>query len=137
VEIRPYRETDVPAVLALWREVFPNAPAHNVPSDDIRRKLRVQRELFLVAVEGDALVGVAMAGYDGHRGGVYYLAVDPQRRRQGIGSALMRHAETAMAELGCPKVNIMVRTSNADVLPFYERLGYEGQDIITVGKRLE
>ncbi|MBC8450460.1 MAG: GNAT family acetyltransferase [Chloroflexi bacterium] len=117
IEIRPYVEADEPAVVALWREVFPHAPAWNDPAADIRRKLAVQRELFLVASRGSHIVGTAMGGYDGHRGWVYYVVVSPRHRRQGIGTALMNGVEERLAEMGCPKVNLQVRASNEEPAP--------------------
>jgi ribosomal protein S18 acetylase RimI-like enzyme len=137
MKIRPYRESDEAAVTALWREVFPKAPAWNVPEDDIRRKLTVQRELFLVAAVGSEIVGTTMAGYDGHRGWVYYVVVSPRHRRQGIGTALMKRAEEALAQLGCPKVNLQVRASNEQVVAFYNTLGYQVEERVSMGKRLK
>jgi len=78
IQIRPYSESDEAAVAALWRQVFPGSPSWNHPETDIQRKLSVQRELFLVAALGSAIVGTAMAGYDGHRGWVYYVAVSSE-----------------------------------------------------------
>lgn len=137
IEIRPYLESDEVAVATLWREVFPGAPAWNHPETDIRRKLSVQRELFLVAILGSEIVGTAMAGYDGHRGWVYYVAVSPGHRRQGVGTALMRSVEQRLAGLGCPKLNLQVRASNHQVVSFYERLGYEVEERVSMGKRLK
>jgi ribosomal protein S18 acetylase RimI-like enzyme len=137
VTIRPYRPEDEPAVVALWRRIFPDAPAHNVPELDIRRKMRVQPELFLLAVEGARLVGTAMGGYDGHRGWVYYLAVLPEHRRRGVGRALLRRLETELAARGCPKINLQVRSTNRPAADFYRCLGYELEDRISMGKRLE
>lgn len=134
--IRPYRQLDGPAVAALWREVFPDSPSWNHPETDIRRKLVVQRELFLVAVNRTELLGTAMAGYDGHRGWVYYVAVSPRHRRQGIGTALMRSVEERLAALGCPKLNLQIRASNEDVISFYQSLGYDVEDRVSMGKRL-
>jgi ribosomal protein S18 acetylase RimI-like enzyme len=136
IEIRPYIESDEATVVALWREVFPNSPAWNHPETDIRRKLAVQRELFLVATLDAKLVGTVMAGYDGHRGWVYYLVVSPRHRRQGIGAALMRAVEERLARLGCPKLNLQVRATNSQVVAFYEKLGYEVEARISMGKRL-
>jgi ribosomal protein S18 acetylase RimI-like enzyme len=136
VVIRPYDEGDEGAVAALWREVFPGAPAHNVPEEDIARKLDVQRELFLVATAGGEVVGTAMAGYDGHRGWVYTVAVKPARRRQGIGTALMAEAEARLGRLGCGKVNLQVRAANEGAVAFYRRLGYEVEERVSMGKRL-
>jgi ribosomal protein S18 acetylase RimI-like enzyme len=137
LQIRPYCEADEASVAALWREAFPNAPAHNVPEEDIRRKLSVQKDLLLVALMDSRIVGTAMAGYDGHRGWVYYLAVSPAHRRRGIGTALMRHAEQALTAMGCPKLNLMVRGSNKEVLAFYEQLGYAADDVVTLSRRLK
>jgi ribosomal protein S18 acetylase RimI-like enzyme len=136
MEIRPYLESDEAAVAELWREVFAEAPAWNVPAADIGRKLAVQRELFLVATVGSEVVGTAMAGYDGHRGWVYYVAVRPRYRRQGIGTALMERVEAGVARLGCPKINLQVRASNEGVVSFYEKLGYQVEERISMGKRL-
>ncbi len=122
---------------ALWREVFADAPAHNVPEEDIRRKLAVQRDLFFVAEEGGEVVGTALAGYDGHRGWVYYVAVKPSRRRRGIGAALMARAEEELAAMGCPKLNLQVRASSREAVAFYERLGYAGEERVSMGKRLK
>jgi ribosomal protein S18 acetylase RimI-like enzyme len=136
IDIRPYELEDEEDVVALWREVFPDAPAHNDPYKDIRYKLQVQPELFFVALDGGWLVGTAMAGFDGHRGWVYYVAVHPDHRRKGIGSALMKRVELALGEMGCPKLNLQIRTANADVQAFYESLGYQVEDRISMGKRL-
>lgn len=136
MKIRPYTASDRQAVAALWREVYPDAPAHNHPETDIQRKLAVQRELFFVATEGPELVGTAMAGYDGHRGWVYYVVVSPRHRRQGIGTALMAQVEEGLAGLGCPKLNLQVRATNYEVVRFYEKLGYEVEERVSMGKRL-
>jgi ribosomal protein S18 acetylase RimI-like enzyme len=136
-QIRPYSESDEAAVAELWREVFPGSPSWNHPETDIQRKLSVQRELFLVATLGSDIVGTAMAGYDGHRGWVYYVAVSQRHRRQGIGTALMRNVEQRLASLGCPKLNLQVRASNYEVVSFYEKLGYEAEERISMGKHLE
>ncbi len=134
--IRPYEETDEAAVVDLWQEVFPDAPAWNDPVSDIRLKLTVQPELFFIAVKDRQLVGTAMAGYDGHRGWVYYVVVSPNHRRQGIGSALMGHTEEALREKGCPKLNLQVRASNHEVVAFYRQLGYEIEERVSMAKRL-
>lgn len=136
LEIRPFEDADRDAVIALWREVFPDAPAHNDPARDIDRKLAVQRELFLVATLDGTLIGTAMAGFDGHRGWVYYLAVLPEHRRRGVGTALMRRAEQDLDALGCAKLNLQVRASNAAVVDFYRALGYAIEDRIGMGRLL-
>ena len=136
IEIRPYRRSDEKAVVKLWGEAFPGTPAWNDPEADIERKLKVQRELFLVAVEKDLLVGTAMAGYDGHRGWVYYVAVSPSHRCRGVGRALMQTVENGLAECGCPKLNLQIRSSNHDVRAFYSSLGYKVEDRISMAKLL-
>ena len=137
LSIRPYSEEDEPAVAGLWRQVFPDAPAWNRPTSDIRRKLAVQRELFLVALLDGELVGTAMGSYDGHRGWVYYVAVSEAHRRQGIGSALMKAVEEKLVQIGCPKLNLQVRASNKQVVEFYRKLGYHVEERVSMGKRLE
>ena len=120
LEIRPFRESDLEAVVRLWRVVFPDAPAHNEPVADIRRKLSVQPELFLVAIAGANLVATAMAGFDGHRGWVHYLAVHPEWRRSGIGRAVMAAVEAGLEARGCTKLNLQVRASNPRGVEFYQ-----------------
>jgi ribosomal protein S18 acetylase RimI-like enzyme len=136
MEIRPYRESDEAGVTALWREAFPDTPAHNRPDQDIRRKLAVQRELFLVAVDGDEVVGSAMAGFDGHRGWVYYVAVRVSHRRRGIGAALMQRVEEGLVDIGCSKLNLQVRAGNEEVVAFYRRLGYAVEERVSMAKKL-
>lgn len=133
--IRPFALRDTESVIALWQATGLTRSWNN-PHLDIQRKLTVQPELFLVAVDGHDLVGTVMAGYDGHRGWLYYLAADPKRRGEGIGRDLVSAAEEALLELGCPKVQLMVRPDNQDVLGFYDTLGYERFDTTTTGKRL-
>jgi ribosomal protein S18 acetylase RimI-like enzyme len=137
LHLREFLTSDELEVTALWREVFPDTPPWNDPAEDIRRKLAVQRDLFLVATEADRVVGTVMAGFDGHRGWVYYLAVSPSIRQHGIGRALMDEAERRLLAYGCSKVNLMVRGTNPAVVPFYESLGYRVEDRIAMGKRIQ
>jgi ribosomal protein S18 acetylase RimI-like enzyme len=134
VEIRPYSEADETAVVALWREVFPDSPPWNRPQADIRRKLAIQAEFFYVAAIGSEVVGTAMSGFDGHRGWIYYLAVDPRYRRQGIGTALMQRVERSLQSMGCPKLNLQVRSTNQRVVSFYRKLGYHVERRISMSK---
>ena len=136
MEIRSFQEADREGVVGLWRTVFPDAPARNDPLLDIQRKLSVQPELFLVALLGSTLVGSCMAGFDGHRGWVHLVAVAPGFRRRGVGAALMRRAEALLAEMGCPKLNLQVRVSSPDAVPFYESLGFQVEERISMGKVL-
>ncbi|MEX2119378.1 MAG: GNAT family acetyltransferase [Pirellulales bacterium] len=136
MEIRPYEDADERAVIALWREVLPDRQPHNDPATSIRMKLAVDRELLLVADIDGTVVGTVMGGYDGHRGWVYAVAVQPESQRRGIGSALVRRVEKSLAERGCLKVNLQVRASNAAVIAFYEKLGYTVEQLFSMGKRL-
>ena len=136
MNIRLYQESDTESVSALWHEVFPNNPSHNAPELVISQKLAIQPELFFVAEIDSAIVGTIMAGYDGHRGWLYTVAVSPQYRRLGIGSQLVRHAESAVIAQGCPKINLQVRADNAEVVMFYEKLGYVVEERISMGKLL-
>jgi ribosomal protein S18 acetylase RimI-like enzyme len=137
MEIRPYSESDQDSVVELWSDVFPGPPPWNHPVSDIRRKVALQRDLFLVATVGADLIGTAMAGYDGHRGWVYYVGVSPEHRRQGVGTALMKVVEQGLARLGCPKLNLQVRAHNAQAVSFYRSLGFEIEERVSMGKRLE
>ncbi len=133
--IRPFESGDEPAVVALWQACGLTRPWNN-PHADIARKCTTQAELFLVGVVGHAVVATAMVGYDGHRGWVNYLAVAPGARRQTFGRSLMDEAERLLLARGCPKLNLQVRADNADVIAFYERLGYAQDDVVSLGKRL-
>ena len=136
IDIRPFRDLDHRAVAELWNEVFRDDPPWNAPAEVIRRKCGVQRELFFVAMDGGHVVGTALAGFDGCRGWVHHVAVHPSARRKGIGTRMMRAVERGLAELGCPKVNLQVRPTNAGVIAFYRALGYDVEERISMGKRL-
>lgn len=133
--IRAFEQADGPAVIALWRACALTRP-WNDPARDIARKLSVQRELFLVGLSDGVLMASVMAGYDGHRGWVNYLAVHPDWRRQRHGEALMQAVEQRLLALGCPKLNLQVRSTNTGVLDFYRALGYLQDDVVSLGKRL-
>lgn len=135
VVIRPYLESDEDAVVELWRRCD-LVVAWNDPRTDIHTKLATQRELFVVATLDERLVGTAMGGFDGHRGWVNYVAVEPGLQRGGVGRALMDAIEAELAALGCPKLNLQVRRWNANAVGFYERLGYRVEDNVSMGKRL-
>ena len=135
LDIRPFDLADEDAVVQLWTDCGLVVP-WNDPHRDIQRKLAVQAELFLVGRLEGRIVASAMAGYDGHRGWINYLAVHPQHRRTGIGRRMMLQAESLLRARGCPKINLNVRTSNLAVMAFYERLGYAVDDVACVSKRL-
>lgn len=135
MHIRPYQESDEETVIALWSECGLTRP-WNDPHRDIARKMTEQPELFLVAVDQQEVIATAMIGFDGHRGWVYYLAVAASHRHQSIGRKLMSQAEQLLTERGCPKISLMVRSSNADVIEFYRKLGYAQDDVVILGRRL-
>jgi len=136
MHVRPFEIEDQPKVIALWHESGVSRPS-NDPAKDIPRKLALQRHMFLVGEVDGEIVGSVMAGYDGHRGWIYYLAVAPRVQREGYGRALMEQAEHLLRQAGCPKINILVRTGNEDVIEFYRRVGYTLDDVVSLGKRLE
>ena len=136
MHIRPFHADDQTDVIDLWRRCDLLRP-WNDPHQDIARKLKVNPELFLVGVVDDKIVATVMAGYEGHRGWINYLAVDPDQRRGGLGRAIMAEAERLLAEVGCPKINLQVRSSNAQVIEFYRAIGYGTDDVISMGKRLK
>ncbi|MDP2282935.1 MAG: GNAT family acetyltransferase [Pseudohongiella sp.] len=135
MNIRAFSKTDQSSVIALWNACGLTRPWNN-PAKDIDRKLAVQPELFLVGELDGHIVASAMAGYDGHRGSVYYLAVSPEHQGNGFGQLLMASIERLLTEKGCPKMNILVRSSNARVLGFYDKLGYKPDETVCIGKRL-
>jgi ribosomal protein S18 acetylase RimI-like enzyme len=135
MRIRSYQPADEAAVIALWQACGLTRP-WNDPKRDIARKLTTQPELFLVGTVDDAVMASAMVGYDGHRGWVYYLAVEAAHRDGGHGRTLMQEAERLLIERGCPKINLLVRSSNAQVIEFYRKLGYAQDDVVSLGRRL-
>jgi ribosomal protein S18 acetylase RimI-like enzyme len=135
LSLRPFQPKDEDAAIRLWKDCGLVAP-QNDPHQDIARKLKVQPELFLVALAGNEVIGTVMAGYEGHRGWINYLAVAPGRRKTGLGRRLMEEAETRLRALGCPKINLQVRETNADARAFYERIGYRQDPVTSYGKRL-
>ena len=136
MQVRGYQDSDEASVVRLWTECGLVRP-WNDPRKDIRRKLAVRPDLFLVGELDGTVVGTVMAGYDGHRGWVNYLGVDPACRRQGLGRALMAEAERLLRQAGCPKINLQVRTGNTDAIEFYRRIGFAIDDVVSLGKRLE
>jgi ribosomal protein S18 acetylase RimI-like enzyme len=134
--VRIFRDHDEPAVVALWRAVFQSGPPRNDPRAIIAHKRRVQAELFLVGEVDGGVVATVLAGYDGHRGWVYHVAVAPGVRRRGYGRAMMAAAEERLRALGCAKLNLQINRSNAEVVAFYESLAYTVEDRVSMGKPL-
>jgi ribosomal protein S18 acetylase RimI-like enzyme len=135
MEIRRYQDSDKTSVVRLWEECDLVRP-WNDPDKDIERKLSVQPEMFLVGLLDGNLIASVMAGFDGHRGWVNYLAVAARFRGRGFGRALMQFVENELKGMGCPKLNVQIRSTNAAVISFYERLGYAEDKTVSLGKRL-
>ena len=136
LHIRPFRDGDEAGVIALWESCH-LVVSHNDPRKDIRRKLRVNPEWFLVGELDGALVATCMAGYEGHRGWINYLAVAPYLQRQRIASQMMEKAERLLRQAGCPKINLQIRSTNLHVIEFYKSIGFKIDDVTCMGKLLE
>ncbi|HEY2104159.1 MAG TPA: GNAT family acetyltransferase [Candidatus Binataceae bacterium] len=135
--IRLFMRSDTAQVTSLWLAVFPDDPPWNAPAGIIEHKSAAQPDLFWVGILGSRIAATVMAGYDGNRGWIYHLAVAPDLRRNGIGRAMMAAAEARLRTLGCPKINLQVRASNADTVRFYQALGWATEERISMGKRLD
>ena len=135
MDIRNFTERDRGNVVALWNQCDLTRP-WNDPNKDIDRKMLFQPELFFIGTVESNVVASAMAGYDGHRGSVFYLAVHPEFQGLGYGQKLMGHIENVLTDIGCCKLNIVVRSTNEAVLGFYNNLAYTTDDVVSLGKRL-
>ena len=139
ITLRPFEERDSAAVIALWDRAGLLRP-WNDPQKDIARKLAEMatggHSWFWVAEYKGAVIAAVMAGYDGHRGSVNYLGVDPDYRHSGVGRLIMAQIEADLIAAGCPKLNLLVRADNRDVQAFYEKLGYGRDATISLSKRL-
>ncbi len=134
--IRPATGADRSSVVALWETVFPDDPPHNAPSKVFDAKLAVQDDLLLVAVDENAVIGTTMAGYDGFRGWLNRVAVLPQHQRRGVATALVHHAMRQLRTAGCTKVNIQIRSTNAEVRGFYESLGFDVEERLSMARHI-
>lgn len=135
-KVRPYRNDDCSSVIELWSEcglIFPQ----NNPERDIERKLKVNPELFLVGELEGRVIASCMAGYEGHRGWINYLAVSPKYQRRGYAAQIMQEAEKKLRDAGCPKINLQARTSNTNVIEFYKAIGFKEDKVVSMGKRLQ
>ena len=136
INIRQFEINDTDAVIKLWKKSFPTDPPWNDPQDIIKRKTDFQSELFLIGESGGKIIATVLGGYDGFRGWVYHLAVINDNRRSGIGKKMMLTIEQMLRQLGCIKMNIQVRSSNQDVILFYNEIGFEIEDHVSLGKLL-
>jgi ribosomal protein S18 acetylase RimI-like enzyme len=135
MQIRPYAAADEDAVIRLWERCELTRP-WNDPRKDIERKLAVRPDLFLVGVVDGEIAATVMAGYEGHRGWINYLAVAPEHQRRGLGRTIMAAAERLLHNEGCPKINLQVRATNQAAVAFYQRIGYLEDAVVSYGKRL-
>ncbi len=133
--VRPYSSKDEKEVIELWHKCELTRPWNN-PRLDIERKIKVNPELFIVGTLENRVIATAMGGYEGHRGWVNYLAVDPAYQRKGFGRQIMEEIEIRLRGIGCPKINLQVRVGNISALEFYSRIGFKNDDVIGLGKRL-
>lgn len=135
MKIRPITIQDTNAVITLW-QACGLVVSHNDPRKDIERKLKVNPELFLVGEVDGEIIASVMGGYEGHRGWLNYLAVSPNHRRKGYGQQIVAAVEKLIATKGSPKINLQVRSTNAEVIEFYRSLGYGEDKVLSMGKRL-
>ena len=136
MEIREYQESDEKDVIELWFKCDLVLPGSN-PKQDIERKLKVDRDLFLVGNVNGKIIASVMGGYEGHRGCANLLAVDPEYQRKGYGRLMMKAVEQRIKEKGCPRINLQVRSANKGVIEFYQAIGYTDDNVIGLGKRLK
>jgi len=136
MQIRPFHLDDEKAVVELWTRCDLVRPWNN-PHKDIQRKLKVDPEWFLVGILDGQIIATVMAGYEGHRGWLNYLAVAPEFQRRGFARNIVVEAERILREAGCPKINLQVRTTNKGVIGFYKSVGYDVDDAVSMGKRLD
>jgi ribosomal protein S18 acetylase RimI-like enzyme len=135
VRIDPATTADRDAAIALWIAAGLTRP-WNDPGADFDLAMSNPTSTVLLARLGEALAGSVMVGFDGHRGWVYYLATDPKHLKQGIARDLMKAAEAWLIELGCSRIRLMVRTDNTAASGFYDAIGYDRQDVVTLGRTL-
>ena len=133
--IRQYQPEDEEAVVVLWQKC--GLAGHgNDSKNDIALKMAVSPELLLVGVVEGEVAATVMGGYEGHRGWINYLAVDPARQKTGLGRQMMAAIEKKLLSLGCPKINLQVRAGNETAVEFYRKIGYKTEERTSLGKRL-
>ncbi len=144
VTVRKYQDSDRQSLIDLWLEVFPDNPPHNAPAIVIDAKLAVDDLIFVAEAGANAnvkdrteLLGACIAGYDGHRGWLYAVAVKQTQRRDGTGSTLVKYAIQSLQDIGCKKVNLQIRSTNTEVAAFYKALGFTTEDRLSMGIHLE
>jgi ribosomal protein S18 acetylase RimI-like enzyme len=136
LSIAPIADADIADVIALWRACDLTRP-WNDPAADIALARRGPNSAILIGRDGDAMIATALVGHDGHRGWVYYVAVDPARRGKGFGRAIMNAAEDWLRARNIEKLQLMVRGDNTQVQAFYGSLGYLEQERVLFAKWLD
>jgi ribosomal protein S18 acetylase RimI-like enzyme len=137
MKIMPLPENLFSAAVQLWQDSGLTRP-WNDPEADLRRAVAGPSSTVLAAFDdSQQLLATAMVGHDGHRGWVYYLAVDPAERGSGLGQSMMEACEKWVRAQRIPKIQLMVRTTNQAVIGFYEHLGYDQSDVVVLGRRLD
>ena len=132
--IRTFQTSDTDKVIFIWEQCG-LIRSWNNPKLDIQRKMSFQKEFFFVGELSNKIIATAMFGYDGHRGWLNYLAVIPQFQKKGFGRLLLEFGETLLFEKGCPKLNLQIRTDNAEAIKFYKAVGYSEDAAVSFGKR--
>ena len=135
MNIRPFRAQDQDAVINLWERAQLARP-WNDPIEDIVRKVAYQPDLFVLGEYNNQLVATAMIEYDGHCGTLFYFAIDADYQGHGLGQKLLNYADCILTELGCPKLNILVRSENKEGAQFYTKAGFQQDLAASFGKRL-
>jgi ribosomal protein S18 acetylase RimI-like enzyme len=136
LSLAPIEDADIAAVIALWGACGLTRP-WNDPEADIALARRGPNSTVLIGRAGNAIVATAMVGHDGHRGWVYYVAVDPDLRAQGHGRTIMNAAEDWLRQAGIAKLQLLVRRQNAKAGAFYQSLGYSEAETIVFAKWLD
>ena len=136
MKVRHYKNKDRNQVISLWKTVFFDAPPWAEPSALLDKKLSVD-DLIFVAEDNGKLIGTSMAGYDGHSGWIYSVAVDPQHRMMGIGKQLVVYATQVLNDLESIKVGLQVGTENSGAIEFYKSIGFEIEDRVNLSKFID
>jgi len=131
--ITKYKDIYRAGLISLWNNSFPNNPRHDEPNLMIDSKLKIDNLIF-IALDNEQVIGSCMAGYDGHRGYLYSVAVSKEIRKGGLGKKLVSYALEELKNLGCVKVNLHIRPSNTEVVEFYKSLGFDIEERTCMGK---
>jgi ribosomal protein S18 acetylase RimI-like enzyme len=135
INMRKAAPDDKTQIVKLWTTMFPTEKHHNNPNISFDQKIH-HDDLFYIAEDDHLIIGTILAGYDGHRGWIYSLAVTPSYQRQGIGTQLINHAIKALEKKGCLKVNLQITGDTSPYIKFYKNLGFKVENRISMGKTL-